>query len=90
MSAKLSKGNGEPLRGDPKFANALNHYIIRLRVMIMNYQYQGETIQLALPVDFVSINKTKVSLTDQSGNKLHAFNNKSDARRFVHWLTKLC
>ena len=56
----------------------------------MNYQYQGETIQLALPVDFVSINKTKVSLTDQSGNKLHAFNNKSDARRFVHWLTKLC
>lgn len=54
----------------------------------MNYSYQGSNIQVALPVNFVSINKSKVVIADQNGNQQHAFNNKSDARRFLSWLTK--
>ncbi|ATC97818.1 hypothetical protein PSPO_a0623 [Pseudoalteromonas spongiae UST010723-006] len=42
---------------------------------------------MALPVDFASINKSKVTFEDKSGNQRVDFENKSDARQFLSWLT---
>ena len=53
----------------------------------MDYLYQGSKIQVSFPVDFASINKTKVTFEDKSGNQSIDFENKSDARQFLSWLT---
>ncbi|WP_372770678.1 hypothetical protein [Pseudoalteromonas sp.] len=53
----------------------------------MDYLYQGSKIHVALPVDFASINKSKVTFEDKSGNQSVDFENKSDARQFLSWLT---
>lgn len=54
----------------------------------MSYLYNGSQINIAQPVQFISINKHHVVFTDKQGAKQARFAKLSDARHFVNWLKK--
>ncbi|KPM78569.1 hypothetical protein AUR67_08835 [Pseudoalteromonas sp. XI10] len=53
---------------------------------IMSYKYNGSLIQIAHPVQSISVNKQRVIFSDTQGLKNAIFQKASDARQFVKWL----
>jgi hypothetical protein len=53
---------------------------------IMSYTYNGSEIQIAHPVQTISINNLQVIFADSQGQKSTKFDTKSQARQFVKWL----
>ncbi|HCP98887.1 MAG: hypothetical protein ACI87I_002610 [Pseudoalteromonas tetraodonis] len=53
---------------------------------IMSYKYNGSMIQIAHPVQSISVNKHRVIFSDTQGLKNALFQKASDARQFVKWL----
>ena len=53
---------------------------------IMSYKYNGSVIQIAHPVQSISVNKQRVIFSDTQGLKNAIFQKASDARQFVKWL----
>ena len=52
----------------------------------MSYNYNGSLIQIAHPVQSISVNKSNVIFADKTGLKNTRFATNSDARVFVNWL----
>ena len=52
----------------------------------MSYTYKGSEIQIAHPVQTISINNLRVIFADNQGLKTTCFETKSQARQFVKWL----
>ncbi|MGO2478735.1 MAG: hypothetical protein ACTH7Q_10325 [Pseudoalteromonas sp.] len=52
----------------------------------MSYSYNGSMIQIAHPVQSISVNKQRVIFSDTQGSKNALFSKASDARLFVKWL----
>ncbi|MDP4985669.1 hypothetical protein [Pseudoalteromonas tunicata] len=52
----------------------------------MSYNYNGSLIQIAHPVQSISVNKSNVIFADKTGLKNTRFATNSDARLFVNWL----
>ncbi|WP_170940425.1 hypothetical protein [Pseudoalteromonas sp. NBT06-2] len=52
----------------------------------MSYTYNGSEIQIAHPVQTISINNLRVIFADSQGQKYTQFDTKSHARQFVKWL----
>ncbi|MBE0456514.1 MULTISPECIES: hypothetical protein [Pseudoalteromonas] len=52
----------------------------------MSYSYNGSMIQIAHPVQSISVNKQRVIFSDTQGLKNALFTKASDARQFVKWL----
>ena len=53
---------------------------------IMSYKYNGSLIQIAHPVQSISVNKQRVIFSDTQGLKNAIFKKESDALQFVKWL----
>ena len=52
----------------------------------MSYKYNGSMIQIAHPVQSISVNKHRVIFSDTQGLKNALFQKASHARQFVKWL----
>ncbi|KAF7765004.1 MULTISPECIES: hypothetical protein [Pseudoalteromonas] len=53
----------------------------------MSYEYNGSMIQIAHPVQSISVNKSTVVYADKTGMKNTRFASTGDARSFIKWLT---
>ncbi len=53
---------------------------------IMSYKYNGSLIQIAHPVQSISVNKQRVIFSDTQGLKNAIFQSPSEARLFVKGL----
>ncbi|WP_171022280.1 hypothetical protein [Thalassotalea litorea] len=52
----------------------------------MSYQYNGQELHVAPPVENVSVNNNKVIFTDHNGAKALKLNSSVDTHKFLDWL----